>query len=249
MFDVMTAWNDLVRQSLDRALTTQRPSLEAAAEALAGALAAGRSFFAFGCNHSRLLVDELFYRAGSLVPVNPIDVPGLRLDTPSPLTGSDLEKLPGLARRVLDHTPLGQGDVLLVVSTSGRNTVPVEMAEEGKARGAWIVALTSLAYAVSQPSLAPSGRRLHEVADVVLDHGAPPGDAALAVPGVGPAMGPLSTILGAALLHGWMARTAELLAERGVEPPVFQSANQPGGGDWNRALLARWEAQIHWPHH
>jgi uncharacterized phosphosugar-binding protein len=249
MDDVMAAWHELLRHHVDWALTTQRPALEAAALRLADTLSLGRSFFAFGCNHSRLLVDEIFYRAGSLVPVNPIDVPGLRLDTPSPLTGSDLEKLPGLARRVLDHTPLGAGDLLLVVSTSGRNTVPVEMAAEGKARGAGIVALTSLPYAESQPSLAPSGKRLHELADVVLDHGAPPGDAALTVPGVGPAMGPVSTIVGAALLHAWMARTAQLLAERGSDPPVFQSANRPGGGDWNRAVLARWEAQIHWPHH
>lgn len=247
MTDIVQRWQALLQDTLTAALAERRAALETAAGLLADRLLAGRSFFAFGCNHSHLLVDEIFYRAGSLVPVNPIEVPGLRLDTASPLTGSDLEKLTDLARRVLDHTPLGAGDVLLVVSTSGRNTVPVEMAEQGRRRGAAVVALTSVAYAESEPSLAPSGRKLHQVADVILDSGAPAGDAALAVPGVPAAMGPVSTIVGAALLHAWMARTAEMLAARGMEPPVFRSANQPGGSAWNRAALDRLGAQIHWP--
>jgi uncharacterized phosphosugar-binding protein len=236
---VLSRWTSLVTAHLDRVAAREAANVEAAAELLAGAWMAGRRLYGFGCNHSGLLIDDLFYRAGTPVFMNPLHVPGLRLDTGSPLLGSELEKLPGLAHRVLDTTALEPGDVLLVVSTSGRNAVPVEMARGGRERRLRVVALTSRA-------AGGDDARLAHLADAVMDTDVPRGDAALVLDGLDQPVGPLSTIVGAFLLHAWLARTAEMLLERGVDPPVLVSGNQPGGMERNRAVLIRVGNRVGW---
>ena len=137
-------------------------------------------------------------------------------------------------------------DLLLVASNSGINAVPVEMALEGKARGLTVVVVTSVAHSRAQTPRHASGKRLFEVADHVLDNGGAPGDVAVPVPG-GPAgarMGPTSGVVGAFLVTAWIVRIAERLAARGIEPPVYVSANVAGGDAHNREAEAPYRGRI-----
>lgn len=224
----------------------QQGVLEAVAQAMSDAIVGHHSVFAFGCSHSGLLVQEICYRAGGLMLVNPLFGPGMNLATDPPLLTSDMERLPGLADRILDNSALGAGDLLIVVSSSGRNAVPVEMAEGARRRGASVVAVTALAYTQAVASAAPSGRRLFEVADWVLDNGAPLGDAVLEIPGLDAPMGPVSTITGAFLLQALMAMVAEQLVARGADVPVFRSGNIDGARAQNEAVFQRYASQIHY---
>lgn len=245
---LLDTFSELVVSKIRALAESQRDMMERVAAAMAETVEAEGSLFVFGCSHSGLLAQDIYYRAGGLMLVNLISGPGMHLETDPPLLTSDMERMPGLAARILAHTALKKGDLLLVVSTSGRNAVPVEMAEEAKNRGARVVALTSVAYTDAVASHAPSGRRLFEAADFVLDNGAPLGDAGLAVPGVDVPMGPLSSITGTFLLHALMAMTAERLAARGREAPVFRSGNLDGGREYNEAMFRRYHDQIHYPH-
>ncbi|MGC8488815.1 MAG: sugar isomerase domain-containing protein [Clostridia bacterium] len=245
---LLETFASLVTDRIRTLADEQQTLMEQIADAMADTVAARGSLFVFGCSHSGLLAQDVFYRAGGLMLVNLISSPGMDLATDPPLLTSDMERMPGLAACILDHTPLGAGDLLLVISTSGRNAVPVEMAEQARARGARVVALTSVAYTSAVESHAPSGRRLAEVAHFVLDNGAPVGDAALPVPGLDTAMGPLSSITGTFLLHALMAMTVERLQSRGVDAPVFRSGNLDGGREYNEAMFRRYHDQIHYPH-
>ncbi len=241
---LLAQWVSGVPHHLEQIGQREAPRLEAAAALLAGAWQRRRRLFGFGCNHSGLLVDDLFYRAATPVFMNPIHVPGLRLDGAVPEYGSALERLGGLADRVLDHLPCHPGDVLLVVSTSGRNAVPVEMAQGARARGLKVVALTSRAAAAGQ-----AGPTVADVATVVLDNGVPPGDGTIPLPDAPEVfLGPVSTIAGSFLLHAWFIRTVELLRASGVAAPVLMSGNRPGGPEYNRAVLAEIFPQVLWAH-
>ncbi|WP_324716707.1 SIS domain-containing protein [Carboxydochorda subterranea] len=238
-------WNAMARlwQEIQAA---EAASVEGAAQKVAEAIAGGATLWAFGATHSSLLTGELVYRAGGLAIINPIYAPGLTIsERPLPRT-STLEHLPGYAKVVLSGVPLRQGDVLFVFSTSGRNAVPVEMAMTARSRGATVIAFTSRRYALVAPPDHPPGHYLHDVADIVIDTHVPAGDAALRLNAVDAPVGPASTVVGALLVNGLMCRVAELLARRGLQPPVFTSGNVPGGAEANRRLLEALKGRIHY---
>lgn len=241
----MPTYYEVVRDLLARAETTQAAALDAAAEAGAAAIAAGRLLHVFGCGHSASVAAEAFHRAGGLVPVNAILEPFLSPFAPPRQAGA-LERLPGLAAALLDANRVEAGDLILVASNSGINAVPVEMALGGKARGLAVVAVTSVGHSRAETPRHASGKRLFEVADHVLDNGGAPGDVAVPVPG-GPAgarMGPTSGVIGAFLVNAWIVRIAERLAARGLRPPVYVSANVAGGDAHNREAEAAYRGRI-----
>jgi uncharacterized phosphosugar-binding protein len=218
--------------------TTQGEAIEKSGRLCAEAIREGGLIHVFGTGHSHILAEEVFARAGGLLPVNAILVADLMLHEGG-LRSGPLERLPGLAGVILDSEPARSGDVMIVASNSGRNAVPVEMAELSSRRGLRVVAITSLRHSRSQPSLAPSGKRLFEVADVVIDNRGLPGDAILPVPGgpEGGRMAATSTVTGAAIVQAIMAEAAAALAAWGVEPPIMMSANLEGSAERNERLL------------
>lgn len=242
-----TSYLDAAIGLLERIRDEEPPGLTEAGERIASAIAEGRRVFAFGCSHSSLPVQDIVYRAGGLMLINPLFAPGLSgLDVRPVTLTSELERLSGLARTVVDHSPLEAGDVLIVVSASGRNAVPVEVAEEAAARGCTVIAVTSREYSSTVDSRHASGRKMHEFADVVLDNKVPPGDAALDVEGVPQAIGPVSGILSAAVLQALVAEVVEQLLARGIEPPVFLSGNVDGGLEYNARQLSEHGDRIYY---
>jgi uncharacterized phosphosugar-binding protein len=237
------AYHDAVLRLLDVIERTQAQPLARAAEAVFTSLRGGGVLHVFGSGHSHAVAGEAFHRAGGLVPVNLIQEVFLTPLTPPGLSGR-LERLPGLAAAILEQHDLRPGEVLMVVSNSGINGVPVEVALEGKARGLTILALTSTRHSRAVPSRHGGGKRLMEVADIVLDTCGEPGDAAVAYEGLPERVAPTSLLAGSYLVNSLVCRVIErYLAER-LSPPIYVSANVPGGDEHNRMLEAKYRPRI-----
>ena len=213
-----------------------------AAELIVGRIVAGRVLYAFGASHAGLLVQDQFYRAGGLVPIWPILPASLMLNVEPVTATSTLEQTSGAAADILVDVPLGAGDLLLIVSVSGRNPVTVEMCTLAQQRGATVIALTNVTY--SSAVEGRGGPRLFEVADVVLDLPGVVGDAAVVLRSDLPPVGPTSSAVGAAMLHGLMVEVGARLAERGATPPVFASANLDDSAAWNAAWIAAYRDRV-----
>jgi uncharacterized phosphosugar-binding protein len=231
-----------VRRQLCEAVDRNGAAVEAAASLIAGAMAEGRILYVFGASHAGILTQDLFYRAGGLVPIEPIMPAGLMLNERPVTRTSSLERLEGFAEVVLRDLPIGEGDVLLVASVSGRNAVGVELCLGAQARGATVIALTSVTY--SRSVTARGKARLFEVADLVLDLPGVPGDAVVELDGLEQKVGPTSTPVGSAMLQGLMVEVSGRLLERGIEPPVLVSANLDNSDARNQALLERYRGRL-----
>jgi uncharacterized phosphosugar-binding protein len=230
---------EAARAAIGEVAATQAERLEAVARRVADSVAGGGVLHLFGAGHSQLVALDAYWRAGGLACVHPILDPEL-----DPALGPRLarvERLAGRADALLDRQDLRGGEVVLVISNSGVNPAPVEVALGCRRRGLFVVALTNLAQADAAAPRHPAGR-LHEVADLVVDNRCPPGDAALPLDG-GPPVGPLTTVVGAAVVAALAARVAELLAERGQAPPVLASQNLDGGRRRNQWLLDAYQAR------
>ena len=223
---------------------TQAENIEKAAQIVAKAIEEDHLLYVFGASHASILAQELFYRAGGLVPVNPILPPGLTTDVRPVTLTTRLERLAGFGTQVLNETPIAPGDVIIVHSVSGRNATAVEVALAARERGAYVIALTSVAYSRSVAPRQEGMRRLFEVADLVLDNRAPIGDALVELPGMNQKVGPVSTATGAAILNAMIARAAVLVIERTGDAPVFLSANLDGGDEHNQRWLDHYRGRL-----
>jgi uncharacterized phosphosugar-binding protein len=237
------AYRDAALNLVRAAADDRREALEAVASAIADVVSADGLVYLTGSGHAHMMAEEPFYRAGGLAAVHPILVPSLMLHEGA-VRSTRLERLPGLAREVLADTALGPGDLLIVASNSGRNAYPVEAALVGRERGATVVALTSVPHGSRVTSRHPSGRALREIADLVLDTGAPYGDAAVPLGDARPTVGPVSTVVGAFLLNAAFARASELLFERGADPDLFASANLETGESLPAERLEAWRRRV-----
>jgi uncharacterized phosphosugar-binding protein len=239
----MLPYFDAVRTILAQAEAANAEKIDALGERLAESIAAGGVLHLFGTGHGHMLAEELFYRAGGLVPVNAILDTGLMLHEGA-VSSSAAERLPGYAAVVLSRYDVRPGEIMIIASNSGRNSAPVEMALEAQARGLYVVALTSLAHANAHPSRHPSGKRLHEIADAVLDNCGVPGDAVLTLDGIAEPVGATSTVVGVALLHSLVVAALQKLVAAGVQPPVFISANVGDSGDHNTRLMEQYKSRL-----
>ena len=221
---------------LETLIDSQEAAFSEAVDALVESVKADGMIYLFGTGHSHMLAEEGHYRAGGLACVVPVLRTVVMLHEGA-VVGTELERLPGLAERVLSGYAVGAGDVLIVFSNSGVNAVPVEAAETGRARGAKIIAVTSRTYS----NAAAHGRKqLADLADIVIDNHGPAGDALFTLSPEGLKAGPISTMAGAAILNALMVQTAVRLINETGEAPVYVSANMPGAAERNAALVARY---------
>jgi uncharacterized phosphosugar-binding protein len=237
------AYTAAVLTLLTRIEETQGEALEQGAEMIFQSLRGGGVLHVFGSGHSVAIAQEAFHRAGGLVPVNLI-AEAVLSPLAAPAVSGKMERLPGVASVILDRHDLRPGEVLIVVSNSGINAVPVEMALEGKARRLAVIALTSLAHSRAVPGRHPSGKRLFEIADLCLDNGGEEGDAAVAYPGWRGKVGPTSVVAGTFLMNRLTCGVVERFLAAGLTPPIYMSANLPGGDEHNRRLEEQYRARI-----
>ena len=235
---------DAVIELLREVRETQSEVIEQAAQVIAQAIQANHLVYVFGAGHAGILAQELFYRAGGLVPISPILPPGLTTDVRPITLTSRLERLPDFGTQVIAETSIEKGDILIVHSVSGRNAAAVEIAQGGKDRGAYVIAVTSLEYSRSVQPRQPGMKRLFEVADLILDNRAPIGDALVEVPGMQQRVAPSSTVTGAAILNSVVARAVGLIHEESGDAPVFMSANLDGGDEFNQRWLKHYGGRL-----
>lgn len=234
---------------LQRVRDEEAAPIAAAGTLLADTVAGGGRLFAFGAGHSSLAAQDLVYRAGGLALMNLLAVPGVvGVDVMPATLGSALERVDGLAAAVLDSSPLREGDALVIVSLSGRNALPVEMAINARALGIHVIGVTSVAYATQTSSRHSSGTFLKDHCDIVLDSKIAVGDAELTLDSVPAPFAPASTVVTTALLQAVMATAAGTLAERGIEPPLLRSGNVDGGHEWNGRVLEEYGDRIFYRH-
>lgn len=231
------------RRQLDEIAIAERGKIDTAAQWTAEALLREHFIYAFGSGHSHTLSEEIFYRAGGLARVVPIL--DERLMVHQSATGStEWERKEGLAAEILSRYALGAGDVFFIVSNSGRNAVPIEMAMDGVRRGAKVVAISSAQYGNAYASRHSSGKKLAEVAHLVIDNHGVAGDATVEIPGVKHKMGPVSTISSSFILNGILIQAAAKVAAAGGQPEIWGSANSDATN--NEALLKKYKGVI--PH-
>jgi uncharacterized phosphosugar-binding protein len=230
---------------LGRVRDEEGEAVEAAGVLLADTVVSGGRLFAFGAGHSSLAAQDVVYRAGGLALMNLLAVPGVvGVDVMPATLGSALERVDGLASAVLDSSPVRAGDALVIVSLSGRNPLPVEMAMKARSLGVKVIGVTSVAYATGTTSRHVSGTFLKDHCDVVLDSKIAVGDAELTLDTVPAPFAPASTVVTSALMQAVVATAAGVLADRGIEPPLLRSGNVDGGHDWNARVMEQYGDRI-----
>ena len=204
----------------------QRPAMEQAADWFAQTILAGRMVHLFGSGHSRILVEEMWPRYGSFPGFNPIVE--LSLSFHNLVVGPNgqrqamfLENVSGLAARILRNFDLSPLDCALVASSGGCNLVPIEMAQGFQARGVKVVAIISRAHSEASTSQRADGKKLQDFADLVLDTGAPVGDAMVKIDGLDTPVAPGSTVGGCLLINAIKAEVAARLTRAGQPPTVL----------------------------
>lgn len=231
-----------VENVLTKVINSQGKKIEEAAGKVAEQLFADGILYVFGCGHSHIIGEDLFYRAGGTAPVCAMLDGGLMLHEGA-VKSSYYERMHGLAKPIFDRYGLTQKDVLMVSSTSGINSVPIEMAMCAKEKGIPVIAIVSEAYK-GDASRHESKKKLHDVADIVLDNGVCHGDASVQIGETGIRVGPISTISSCMIAQSIIVQADEFLWKTGMKPPVYLSGNISGGMEYNQSLIRRYMPRI-----
>lgn len=222
---------------LEQTCAQNAPVLKQLGPVIGESLAKGGMLHTFGSGHSEVIARELVGRAGGLMCISGLYDP----------TGGFIENLPGygtkLAERYDRQYGLLPGETILVISNSGKNSSPIEVALYAKAKGLKAVALTCLAMAQTATTVHAGGRKLHEIADYVLDNGGVPGDAITPVAD-GVMAGPTSTLIGVTLLNLLALELIDWLKAGGHPLPIMRSQNLPGAIEYNRELAKKYRGRL-----
>ncbi|HWL17728.1 MAG TPA: sugar isomerase domain-containing protein [Opitutus sp.] len=224
-------------EMLARAWTANAPTIAQITPIVGESLARGGVLHTFGSGHSELIAREIIGRAGGLVCINGIIDP----------TSGFIENLVGYGTKLVERHDrqyqLLPGETIIVISNSGKNSSPLEVALYAKKKGLHVVGLTALAMSTTYPTVHPDGKKLHEVADFVLDNGGVPGDAIVDVRDEVKA-GPTSTFIGCSLLNWLTLSVVEWLKEHGHPLPILRSQNLPGSVERNRELAEKYKGRL-----
>ncbi|MBQ7699310.1 MAG: SIS domain-containing protein [Clostridia bacterium] len=235
---------NIVAKTVKASYEEQTDAVAAASECLAKTVEDKNNVFVFGCSHAGIIAEEVFYRTGGLAVINPIFFPAMMLNTRPVTMTSSLERVAGIGKIIFEKNSIKKGDLLIIHSVSGRNTVPVEMAITAKENGVKTVCITNLDYSKAVTSRHPSGKRLFEVCDIVLDNKGEVGDAAVTVEGLPEKIGPTSTAVGTALINAIVIDAVNKMIKDGTVPPVLMSANLDGGDEHNAAIFKEYKDNI-----
>jgi uncharacterized phosphosugar-binding protein len=226
-------WMTAAAALLEDIATSQAAAIETASQWSAEAIAADGLVHLFGTGHSRIPVEEMFPRYGSYPGFNPIVELSMTFHTQ--VVGSNgqrqamfIERVPGLAEVILDNYTFAPQDVVMVFSAGGTTAVPVEFARGARRRGLRVIAVTSVQQSMSSAIDPVVGSRLLDEADLVLDLCTPHADALIDIPGLDTPVGPGSTVAAVAIVNSIKVRTAQLLVEQGVTPPVLTRGSVVG---------------------
>lgn len=241
----MYAYQQAVLEMLERAFKEEQAAIDAAITTLTNTILDKRAIYIFGASHAGILAEEMYYRAGGLMVINPIFGEEIMLNR-SPISAtSRMEQLEGYGTILAGTVDFREGDVLIAHSVSGRNAVAIDLVLAAKEKGVHIIAITNLAYSQSVTSRHSSGKRLFELADIVIDNHGVIGDAVCELPGIAQKAGPTSTVVGAAIMNTIVVEVCKRLIAAGMQyPPIYYSANMDGGQARNQTLIEQYRDVI-----
>jgi uncharacterized phosphosugar-binding protein len=228
---------------LQKIQATQGASIEKGADLIADSVMHGGVLHVYGAGHSACIAEEIFFRAGTLVPINQI----LDLSLAGAVNAwksAYMERLEGVGEILYNHTHAKPQDVFLVISNSGRNAAPIEMAREARKHGHKVIVETCTEFSLSQSSRHSSGKRLMDYADVILDNQGPWGDVVIKLDDLKQGLGPASGVTGIYLIHSMLVEAALRIKAKGQVPPVFMYGNLDGGMEFNQKLLDEYWPRI-----
>ena len=244
MNNYLETYIDGLKKILDCILSEQQENIRRAGHLVADSLSSGGVIHTFGTGHSHIISEEVFFRAGGIAAVNPILDERL-IFLKGALESTRAEREEGFAQKIIAGEDVRDTDTAIIISNSGRNAVPVEMALEMKKRGAKVIAITSLGPSCATTARWSGGKKLYEVADLSIDNCVPPGDALVKLDGLASKTAASSTVAGAAIVHSIVIAALEELLAAGKPTPVLQSANVAGStADALKAALEPYRGRI-----
>ncbi|MGB8451548.1 MAG: SIS domain-containing protein [Anaerocolumna sp.] len=236
-------FND-INQLSEKVRTTQQAELEKAAALISDCIKKDGLIYVYGSGHAHMSAEELFYRAGGLGNVYPIFIEALMLHEAAALS-SQLEKREGYLTDIVGNLPISDKDVVIVVSTSGRNATPMDTALIAQKKGAKLITIFSREYSMSAQSGHSSKKRLLDLGDARIDNGAPIGDAVLSIEGVDAKFSPVSSVVNLTILQSIVAEAIAICVKDGVKYiPVFKSGNMTGGTEYNQSILEKYRDRV-----
>ncbi|SDC21056.1 Uncharacterized protein, contains SIS (Sugar ISomerase) phosphosugar binding domain [Pelagirhabdus alkalitolerans] len=236
-----------IKELIDVVEREETENIKKAVDALTEAVENKQSIFAFGASHAGILTQELYYRAGGLMTINPIFGESVTLDVEPITHTSQMERLVGYGTALFKKTPFKSGDVLIVHSVSGRNPVTIELALEAQKMGVTVIGLTNLTYSTQVTSRHPDGKNMYQYCDIVIDNHGAIGDAMCEIDGLDMRVGPSSTVIGAMVVNTLVVETVKQLKANGMDkPPIFYSANLDGGDELNQKLVNEYKDSIYY---
>ncbi|WP_434168278.1 SIS domain-containing protein [Peribacillus frigoritolerans] len=237
----MNSYFEKVQALLTIVEEQEKQSIKESVEHIAKAVMSDGIIHLFGSGHSHILTEEVFYRAGGLAAIRPIFVEDLMLFKGASRS-SQLERQNDLSEKFMHDEDIRPGDVCIVISSSGVNPVPIDVATIAKEKGAFVIGLTSPEYAKSCPSRHKQKHYLHDVVDLVIDNHIAKGDTLLKSNNI--PFGSGSTVVGAVLLNMIFTQVIQTIIESGETPPVFLSSNIEGADEHNQKIIAKYKTRI-----
>lgn len=235
-------------ENLEQVNKNEEPNIDAAASLMADAIANDRLIHVYGGGgHTTLPVGEMFFRAGGLANIDPVMEPALSVFNQA-LKYLELERTVNFGASIVKYYKLQKDDVLIIFHNIGINPATIDAAEEAKREGAKIIAVSSSYWQEEMPKdhfiRHPSGKNLFDLADVCINDYNPVGDAAVVVPGFETPIAPISNIVDFYIAHMLEIKTVAECVRRGIKPPVWSSANVPGGDEKNAALIEKYRPRV-----
>lgn len=241
----MFKYIEKIKEIIDEVEKHEEDTIKETVDLLVKTIKSNNKIYIFGASHAGILAQELYYRAGGLIVINPIFGREISLDNEPISITSKMEQLHGYGRILANKADFNDGDVLILHSVSGRNPVTIELGLEAKSKGVKIVALTNLKYSKSITSRDQSGKLLYQIADIILDNHGDIGDAAMPLEGAEIKVAPTSTVIGAMILNTIVHLTAQAILDSGEEyAPTFFSANLDGGHEKNLKVVEKYKDNI-----
>lgn len=222
---------------------TQKEPIQLAAKTIAEKISGGGILFTYGTGHSFLVASEVVFRSGGLACVDVINEPSLTGNTQF-VKSEYMERVEGMAEVTFNYYALTAKDALIIISNSGRNAANIEMAMTAKKNHVPVIAITSLQYSKGTASRYAHGKKLFDVADIVIDNQCPRGDCVISLDGLAQPIGASSGVTGSFILHSIIVQTIANLVQMGYEPPVFRSGNLDGSNEFNNKIIDQYKSRV-----
>lgn len=240
---ISESYLDFVIKKIEELKNTQIDNINKAAEIIAKSCIDGGRLYVFGSGHSHIVAEEIYARAGGLALVKAMLEPELMLHE-MPNKSTYLERLTGYSAGILKLYKVDCKDTVMVISNSGRNAVPIEMAIGAKKIRCKVIVITSMRHSSVVNSRHSSGLRLFEIGDVVIDNCAEFGDASFKINGLDTPIGPISTISGTTIAQTLISTAVDIMIKNGFKPPIFKSSNVDGADKYNNDLFDKFYSSI-----